>query len=177
MKPGVTLRDATEADLDFIMTTERLPGRPETVGTFSRQAHLGQMARDGTRYVLGDVNGGPAGFAVLRRDADDMGNLQLHRFAMRQAGIGHGALILDALIRQAFATSGIERLWLDVLPGNSVARRLYGKLGFREEGVMRGALGLPDGSRRDLLLMARLRRDPPAEPAQGAPWATPDAAG
>lgn len=157
----VSLRDATTADIAFIMRTERLPGHPERVGTFPREEHLRRMALPRSRYVICEIDGAEAGFAVLRRDEDGMGNLQLHRIAVVRPGFGHGAAFLGGLIREIFGDRETQRLWLDVLPDNAVARRLHASLGLRQEGVMRGALRLPDGARRDLLLMAMLCDDRP----------------
>ena len=154
-----TLRPATPDDIAFIMRTERSPGYPELVGTYDKQTHLRLMAMPLVRYVVYELDRAPLGFAELRRDVDGMGNVQLHRLAVAPAGRGHGALFLSALCADVFSDPEIGRIWLDLLPDNLRARRVYEKTGFRIEGTMRSALRLPDGTRRDLLLMGHLRND------------------
>lgn len=156
--PG-RLRPATPEDLPFIMATERLPGHAPRVGSFARAEHLRRMALPATRYMVFEAEGEALGFAVLRHDEDGMGTVQLHRLAVARPNRGHGRQFLRALCAEVFASPQTGRFWLDVLADNAAARHLYAGAGFVEEGVMRGALRLPDGGRRDLVLMAMLRAD------------------
>jgi RimJ/RimL family protein N-acetyltransferase len=48
-------------------------------------------------------------------------------------------------------------LWLDCFAHNVRAQRVYEKLGFSRDGVLRQAYRAPDGSRLDLTLMAITR--------------------
>lgn len=54
-----------------------------------------------------------------------------------------------------FARHQPRRLWLDVFPDNTVARRLYEKLGFVEEGILRDAY-LWNGEFRSTVVMSIL---------------------
>ncbi|WP_206078257.1 GNAT family N-acetyltransferase [Poseidonocella sp. HB161398] len=155
----MALRTASDADIGFVMSVERLPGYPALVGTFAAGAHARAMAAPGTRYVIAEQAGRPAGFAVLRQDAERPNNVTLARFAMAERGRGLGRAALEAICREVFAMPGVARIALDVLPSNLPARRLYARCGFAEEGLMRQVLRLPDGSLADLHLMALLRAD------------------
>ena len=92
-----------------------------------------------------------------RLDDDDMGNAQLHRIAMAPTGLGHGTAFLHQICRLVFLIYDVARFWLDLLPSNAHAKAVYSKIGFLQEGTMRGALRVSDGSRHDLLLMSLLR--------------------
>ncbi|MUZ64272.1 GNAT family N-acetyltransferase [Agrobacterium vitis] len=155
---ALTIRPATPDDIDFVMRVERLPGYPERVGTYSVQEHKSRMADPNCRYLIGMCEAKHVGFAVLRPD-DGMGNVVIRRLAVEQSGSGIGSAFVLRLCTNVFADPTIGRLVLDVLPSNAIARRVYTKLGFVEEGLMRNALRYPDGRRADLLLMALLRDD------------------
>lgn len=153
------LRPAEEADIPFIMSVEALPGYAERVGRFAAAEHRAEMAEQDSAYWLGIDNGVPIGFAVLQGLRNSMRNVALHRFAVAQAGRGLGRAFLTQMTSHVFTTLGAERFWLDVLPDNEPALRLYERLGFVAEGLMRKALRYPDGRRADLILMALLKED------------------
>ncbi|WP_429932690.1 GNAT family N-acetyltransferase [Agrobacterium vitis] len=155
---ALTIRPATPDDIDFVMRVERLPGYPERVGTYSVQEHESRMADPNCRYLIGMCEAKPVGFAVLRPD-DGMGNVVIRRLAVERSRSGTGSAFVQRLCADVFSDPTIGRLVLDVLPSNAIARRVYTKLGFVEEGLMRSALRYPDGRRADLLLMALLRDD------------------
>jgi RimJ/RimL family protein N-acetyltransferase len=156
-KPHLSIRPATEADIPFIMSVERLPGYPALVGSYDASEHRRRFASVNSTYLLCLLGEDPVGFAVVRLDDDGMGNAQLHRIAMAQSGLGRGASFLREIGNMVFAIPDVGRLWLDLLPSNTVAKRTYRKVGFIEEGTMRSSLRLSDGRREDLLLMSLVR--------------------
>lgn len=66
------------------------------------------------------------------------------------AGHGRGATVLAC--GHAFRELGLRQVRLHVLASHPAARAIYGSVGFREEGTMRGAV-LVDGSPEDLVQM------------------------
>lgn len=166
----ISLRSAGDADIAFIMAVERLPGYPERVGSHEIEVHRQKMSLPQYRYVMGEIDQKAFGFAVIKQEDDGKGISNLNRIAVSQSGRGIGTRFLLSLTDLVFSDPEIERLWLDVLPDNRVARHVYAKTGFVEEGLMRSALRFPDGHRADLLLMSLLRhewrerREPRAQP-------------
>jgi RimJ/RimL family protein N-acetyltransferase len=158
-KTQIAIRSATLADLDFVMAVERQPGYPERVGTFNQEEHAHKLSHPRWSFEILLYDDRPAGFAVLGDLDNPMGNVCLHRIAVASAGQGLGSMFLAALCRHVFINCKAHRFWLDVLPDNEPAKRVYRKLGFVEEGIMRSALRYPDGQRADLLLMALLLPD------------------
>jgi RimJ/RimL family protein N-acetyltransferase len=153
----ITIRKADSDDIAFVMSVEGLPGYADLVGEWSHGQHESKLMDSDYVYLLALSDGKPIGFAIFKGFEDVMGNLCLHRIAVAKTGAGVGTLFIAELLDWAFAIPVVDRLWLDVLPDNAVARRVYGKLGFVEEGVMRSALRYPNGRRADLLLMSLLR--------------------
>lgn len=156
---SLSLRMADDADIDLIMAIERLPGYPERVGAHDAAAHHHKMQLPHYRYVIGEGQQGPFGFAVIKQNDDGKGIANLNRIAVRQAGRGIGSRFVLSLVDLVFADPQVERLWLDVLPDNAIACHVYSKIGFVQEGLMRSALRFPDGRRADLLLMSLLRHE------------------
>jgi RimJ/RimL family protein N-acetyltransferase len=48
--------------------------------------------------------------------------------------------MMEALVAFGFASLRLERIWLDVYDFNPGARRVYERVGFRHEGVLRHAV-------------------------------------
>lgn len=156
---NISIRAASDADIVFIMATEQLPGYAERVGSHDAAVHCHKMSLPDYRYVIGESQQGAFGFAVIKQNDDGKGIANLNRVAVREPGKGLGTRFVLSLMDFVFSDPHIERLWLDVLPDNTIARHVYSKLGFVEEGLMRSALRFPDGRRADLLLMSLLRHE------------------
>lgn len=67
---------------------------------------------------------------------------------VRHRGRGIGAFAMDGMLRHAFEGLNLNRVWLRVLAGNLAAIALYGKFGFVQEGIHRGAQ-FKNGAYRD----------------------------
>jgi len=81
-----------------------------------------------------------------------MGIIPEHR------GRGIGSRLLDQTLKQAFA-NGFVRIELSLRADNKRAMRLYEKLGFVKEGVLRDAVFV-DGEYHDTISMALINRGP-----------------
>ena len=88
-----------------------------------------------------------------RRD----GNACVKRIAVASPEKGVGTPLLTGAVDFAFLETNAHRLWLDVVSGNLRAQTVYHKVGFIQEGVLREAALMPDGSRSDFFLMSILR--------------------
>jgi diamine N-acetyltransferase len=159
------IRSATGADIPFIMGTERMPGYEWVVGRWDEALHRREMGRPETRYFIGEREGVPFGFAILRDLDDAFGNVLLKRIAVREPGRGLGRSLLHAVLATAFDLPQPYRIWLKVAPHNERARRLYGSLGFVEEGVNRESHVDPAGQRVSAVVMSILRREWRTDPA------------
>lgn len=155
---ALSLRRATEADIPFIMETERKPGYDQFIGRYGVDEHMAQLASSSFAYLIGeDTEGSALGFVILmdlnRRD----GNACVKRIAVASPEKGVGTPLLAGAVDFVFLETDSHRLWLDVVSGNLRAQTVYRKIGFLQEGVLREAALLPDGTRSDFLLMSILR--------------------
>jgi RimJ/RimL family protein N-acetyltransferase len=100
---------------------------------------------------------------------------------IRESRVGRGLCTeaVAALTRVAFEVCGIARIEIRVDPENAASATIPRKLGFVEEGTLRGVLHGPDGTpmRRDGVVFALLREELQGSPAAGAGFRAFDAAG
>ena len=89
---------------------------------------------------------------LLNRSAEF--SIMIGDFEYRGKGVGRKAS--ELMIEYGLKELGLQRIWLTCLEDNIVAQNLYGKLGFKVEGVMREALFKGD-SFKNLLLMSLLK--------------------
>lgn len=156
----VLLREATPADLDFIVATERLPGYERLTARWSRQEHAAALARPDTRYLVGSRAGSDCeAFAILQPLRDVHEGAKLKRICVTRPGAGFGRPFLAAVIDWVFSATDNERLWLDVFTHNERACHVYRRAGLREDGLLRQAYQLPDGTRADRYIMSILRSE------------------
>jgi len=154
------IRLADRADLPFVHATERLPGYEQLTAAWTAAEHEAALARADTRYLVGARADGPLeGFAILQPLADQHEGAKLKRICVVQPGGGFGGPFLEAVIRWVFTTTANDRLWLDVFTHNERARHVYRRAGLREDGLLREAYRMPDGSRADRCIMSVLRRE------------------
>ncbi|HEX2137089.1 MAG TPA: GNAT family N-acetyltransferase [Microvirga sp.] len=157
MTGSVAIRPATEDDVAFVMATERRPGFERLVGRSEEAQHRAELRSPGSAYLIGERDGAPRGFAILRGLDDPFGNIYLKRIAVREPGTGFGQAFLQAVIAWSFARPQTHRFWLDVFLHNERARHLYRKVGLREDGILREAYVTADGTRHSQALMSILR--------------------
>ena len=84
--------------------------------------------------------------------------LRIRIGAEQARGKGVGTAACRQLIEFGFRDLNLRRIWLQVFADNEPALRLYGKLGFVEEGRLREAVYL-DGRYQSIILMSLLREE------------------
>ena len=101
--------------------------------------------------VCEQIDGVIAGFCVYQRVLDEatLMNIAVHP---HYQGIGLGGLLVDRLL-QILLDSGVESCLLEVRCSNEVARALYRKTGFVDDGVRKDYYPTDNG-REDALLMS-----------------------
>ena len=112
-------------------------------------------------------------FAIHLRDEDEpIGVVSLMNISVANASAelsvivghpedrhhGYGAEAIAVLLDYAFGDLGLNRISLSVFDFNEDAIAAYGKLGFREEGRLRGALKRDDAF-HDAILMSVLKQE------------------
>lgn len=141
------LRAMRRADLAAVVAIERdnYPF-PWSEGVFRDCLRVGYYCR-----VL-DTERGVGGYAIMSLAAGEAHVLNLCVDGWLRGG-GHGRRLLEHL--SEIATRGrARRLFLEVRPSNTAARRLYERAGFGQIGLRRGYYPA-HGGREDALVLAR----------------------
>lgn len=155
---GPTLRRAVEADVPYLVASENAPHADAFVGHWTAREHIASLTEPGHQPLVIECGGERVG-AVLLGDLDEQhGNVEFKRFVVTEPGRGIGTAVLPLLIDHVFETTAAHRFWLDVIPHNARARRLYAAAGFVEEGTLREAYVTSEG-RQSLVIMSILRRE------------------
>lgn len=122
---------ATEADIPFIMATERLPGNEGLVGRWQRDEHEQALADPGNAYFIGKADGSPVGFVIVQHWASEDGATLIRRIIVADPAKKIGRALLSKVIDTIFAETNASRVWLNVFPHNERAQRAYAGIGFR----------------------------------------------
>ena len=96
---------------------------------------------DATGFAMGRVVAGEAELLTLAVDP-----------ILRRQGIG--AALVQRFLSEAQLRGG-KSVFLEVISDNDAARALYAKTGFTDRGLRRGYYHLPEGGRRDAVVMGR----------------------
>ncbi len=128
---------------------------PFTTEDFARKRLVDGPATN--HSIIADVDGAAVGWGTLERKVGRMAHVGHLHLAVHDSywGRGIGSGLMRAMIDLGVNWLGLRRLQLDVLADNDRAIRLYERLGFEREGLMRGEV-LRDGAFVDTLMMARL---------------------
>lgn len=155
---ALRLLQGGEADLPFVMATERLPGYEHLVGRWDLERHAQALADGRHAYFIAARGAEPVGFAILRDWNSPEKVSSVKRVAVAQPGVGLGRAVVGLVADAVFTRTDAYRLWLSLFPDNLRARRAYEACGFVGEGIARGSAYF-GGTHRDELVMALLRPD------------------
>ena len=153
---AVEIVRATEADIAFVMATERLPGNEGLVGRWEREEHERALADKSNAYFVGSVDGTPVGFVIVQHWASAKRATLIRRIIVADPGRKLERALLSGVIDVTFAETDASWLWLDVRPYNERAQRSYGAIGFH---FAQRAVVFPEDGDNKMLLMTLQRSD------------------
>lgn len=136
-RAGAELRDMMAADVPAVVAIERASyTMPWSDATFR-----GLLRRRDAEMVTAEADGVVIGYAAFWCvvDQGELGNVAVSA-AWRGRGIG--ARLVEEILRRA-ARRGVQEVFLEVRPSNSVARQLYERLGFHPVGRRRNYYQAP----------------------------------
>jgi RimJ/RimL family protein N-acetyltransferase len=117
---------------------------------FEKPLHLAIIDKEKRRYIGG---------AGLRTIEDSRAIIDIgYALAPKFQGNGYGTEAVGALVDEAFAKRGAERIFANIFVGNQLSRNVAEKLGFRIEGIQRRAQQ-KRGQWLDVWLLAITRPD------------------
>ncbi len=169
----VRLRMIGEADLEAVwqhsVDPEAIgpyyPSDVESLSTPRRQFNEhGFWHADGGELLLGDSDDAPVGVISFFRRVTyphwDAYEIAYYLYGKEHHGKGYMTEALSLLSDYLFASTRVGRLEVVAMPENPASIRVAERCGYQHEGTARGAF-LIGGVARDVVVMARLRDDPP----------------
>ena len=163
----VRLRPLRPADFGALWAARHDGSAPDRRQTGAKQRLRARIARSGRfeqgRLDLGvEVAGRLVGQVEARRPRDAMppGVLEIGiALFPDERGKGYGSEAIDLLCRRLFAELDVHRVQASTALANAAMRRVFEKLGFTWEGVLRGFMPSHDGTREDYALYAITREE------------------
>lgn len=137
---------------------ERRTGYERLTAQWSLDQHRHEFTRPDTRYFVAfDAALQRMGFVILQPTFDPHEGTKIKRIVVAEPGRGYGRIMLASVFDWVFSHPGADRVWLDVFSHNERARRLYQRIGMREDGTLRKAYKMADGVPVDRIIMSLLR--------------------
>ncbi|MCA1011776.1 GNAT family N-acetyltransferase [Halobacillus halophilus] len=131
---------ANHNDISKIIEMEEAEGARDFVWSGTYDEH--KLEVDDPNYELMIIKlenkDDPVGFSLSRLDFQS-NKWELKRIVITKKGEGYGKEILIGLLKYAFETLAMNRFWLEVYLDNVVGIKLYEKVGFYREGVLRAS--------------------------------------
>lgn len=166
----VTLRPLAETDVDHIMTWVN---RPEIVGNLAAFSGAAMTRDDELAWIRRTIASSDRVWSVFAADDDRyLGQVGIHQIHTRskvgrlgaviatksEMGKGYGSAAVRAVMDRGFGELGLHKLWLMVFRHNERGQRLYKRLGFVEEGILREEY-FHEGGWHDMVRMSMLARE------------------
>jgi diamine N-acetyltransferase len=153
---ALLMKEASKADIDFILRQEAREEIGKWLLPATKQDHIARRRDPDYRYeMLFNDEEQPLGYAVIRGFENPHQSLELMRIVVATPGKGIGKPFLEKLVSRAFSEWGAHRFWLDLFEDNMHAEKLYRKVGFHPEGVLRDAVQ-KDGQWISLKIMSMI---------------------
>lgn len=169
----VRLRPLAESDVDDILTWVNDPEIVGNIAAFSGHAFTRDQELAYVRQIL--TSKADVVWSIVEADTGRyLGQTGLHQIHDRSKvarlaciialrgdmGRGFGSAAIRAVLDHAFGPLGLHKVWLMVFATNARGRRIYGRIGFVEEGVLREEY-FHQGGWHDMVRMSLLAREWP----------------
>ena len=166
----ITLRLVRSADLDELWAAHTnignrgafFPLGVQSETTFRNDfAEHGFWQREEGTLLITNKQGEVAGHIEFFKPVAywDAWELSYQLYDDRFAGKGFTTEAVQLLVDYLFGAKKVNRIQLDIVPGNTASKRVAEKCGFTLEGTARGAF-FNGGRNQDLLIYSLLRDDP-----------------
>lgn len=140
----------------IIMTEEKYK---DFVGQWSFEQHQMALSDKNTAHIIfNDETQEFIGYAILKGLTNTNKSIELMRIAINQPNNGYGKKAIKLLLNWCFNGLHAHRVWLDVREHNVRAQKVYKKIGFKEEGLLRDCIFL-DHKYESLFVMSILENE------------------
>lgn len=176
--PEIVLRPVSEADVDHILGWVNDREIVGNIASFSGEAFTREAELAYVRAMK--VSAHDRVFSIFRTHDDAyLGQCGIHQIHPRSRvgrlsciiaardlmGHGYGTAAVRAVLGHAFDVEKLHKVWLMIFRHNTRSHRIYGRIGFVDEGVLREEY-FHDGAWHDMVRMSLLAREWYAAPGE-----------
>jgi len=156
----MTIRRAEPEAINDIIALEGHPDNRDHLWQGTYADHLAEISDPNHLLLVFRTKADSAlvGFALVRLDRHSSW-FELRRIAVSIKKQGYGREAMLALFAHAFDTLGMNKVWLDVYPHNTVGIRLYESLGMHRDGILRENYRSSSLGFLDQIIYSMLRRE------------------
>ena len=132
------IRNATEADIGFIIEAEKHTDNRDFIWIGTYEEHLAEI-NDNQHLLLifcRIEDNAPTGYSLSKVDLKSE-VFELRRFVINDKGKGYGREAMAAHLKYAFEELNINRFWLDVYTDNVAGISLYESFKMHKDGILR----------------------------------------
>lgn len=162
VKTGKRLRfrQATEADMDYIMKVEYIPENAKYVIPYSREVHMKTLDTPAATHLIIETIDGKekVGFLMINALNNPDKEIEWTRIIVEAKGKGYGHETLQMLESWAFDDLKFHRAWLDCKDYNARALHVYESEGLVREGLIRETI-ITNGVYENLVILGILDRE------------------
>lgn len=157
---NILLRKTTLDDLSFVINAETNLENKPFVGQWTVTHHEDSLNDPDIRHlIIEEIDTKTSvGYVILAGLTNKNKALELMRIVVTEKNKGYGRQALEMIKKTAFEELKFHRLWLDVKEHNILAKQLYEKVGFIEEGLLRDCV-LVDNNYESLFVLSILEQD------------------
>jgi len=143
---NIVLKETGEADLDFVIQAENDPANSYYVDHWDYNKHRDSLMESDVKHMIIFNKSGniPVGYSIMAGFSGRHKCAELKRLVITDKGKGYGQQALDLIKEMVFRDLDFHRLWLDVKEHNILAKTIYEKNGFKEEGHLRECVYVED---------------------------------
>ena len=132
-------RKTTIRDIELIMQVEAK--YENFVGQWCFEQHQSTLNDSTAAHIVFYTEEHPfIGYAILRGLLNENKNIELMRIAIDQPNRGNGEKAIKLLLDWCFNELKAHRVWLDVRKDNARAQKVYSRMGFKVEGLLRDCI-------------------------------------
>jgi len=153
-------RQATAADIDYILQVEYSPENAKYVIPYTKEIHMLSLDTPGAVHLIIETlaDEKKVGFLMIAGLDNPSKEIEFTRIILDVKGQGYGHETMKMLKSWAFDDLKFHRAWLDCKDHNARALHLYESEGFQREGLIRETI-LTEGVYENLVILGILDRE------------------
>jgi RimJ/RimL family protein N-acetyltransferase len=157
--PGIGIRPLLAEDADYLVGVCSLSHCKDFVHVPTvQQVRLAIADQHAASFVI-ESSGRSVGVIRLGWFGNPVWLVELRLIAIAEPRRGFGTAALRWALHHSFETMRAHRLYLEVAAHNAIARALYERCGFHQEGLWREGFRRADGTYLDLAAYGMLARE------------------